>query len=557
MACDYNQHKGMILLKRVLSITLTLILLVTAFPFRTSAVTQGVNRVDAVSVANVPAEPVELDGWSLLEQPQQAQSEQQVASSYAARAMAGVATFATAQYQNLSSSQNLIEILKDVEGFRSQPYYDYGQYSIGYGCFAGHTAQEAKNKYPNGISKAGAEALLREQLKTYENEVNTYMRRIGRQPTQCQFDALVDFTYNVGGNWTRSNDYLINKYLMNPTTDLDLVRALGSWCRAGGTIQGALCSRRIRCSLMFLYGIYYLPYGNNKDSNLKVVKDSDLPYFSYCVFNGNGATLSNGKSDDINFYAKGKPYGSLPKPSKSNFTFDGWIRSDGSLLTEKSEVKGNISVKARWKVGGGSSTPSGSGSSGGSGTNPSPSGKVPFRDVSAGSWYYSAVEYVYTKGYMNGMGDNLFNPEGTMTRAMLVTVLYRLAGQPAAGSDAGFQDVNSSHYFYKAVCWAKAHGVVIGVTAKEFRPNDLITRQQIAAIFYRYYVNYLGKTAQNSGSLASFQDRDSISEYAKDAMAWAVGVGLMKGMTANTLNPGGNATRAQAATIIERFSKMI
>ena len=147
-----------------------------------------------------------------------------------------------------------------------------------------------------------------------------------------------------------------------------------------------------------------------------------------------------------------------------------------------------------------------------------------------------------------------FAPETEMTRSMLVTVLWRLAGQPAAASGIDFTDVAAGQWYSDAVKWASANGVVNGMTANTFGVSGNITREQMAAMLYRY-AQYAGLDTTASVDLSIYKDSGDISAYAEDAMAWAVANGLIGGMTADTLVPGGNATRAQVATILVRFAE--
>ena len=171
-----------------------------------------------------------------------------------------------------------------------------------------------------------------------------------------------------------------------------------------------------------------------------------------------------------------------------------------------------------------------------------------FADVADDAWYADAVRYVYEKGMMNGTSSTTFSPNETTTRAMIVTMLHRLENEPTA-SAAGFTDVASNTYYANAVAWAAANGVVTGVSETSFAPNDAITREQLAAILYRY-AELKGYNVSASGSLSGYTDASQISSYATTAMQWANSTGLITGKTSTTLSPKGNATRAEVATIL-------
>lgn len=176
----------------------------------------------------------------------------------------------------------------------------------------------------------------------------------------------------------------------------------------------------------------------------------------------------------------------------------------------------------------------------------------PFRDVPDEAWYYAAVEYVNENGLMNGIADDLFAPDDTLTRAMLVTILWRMDGEPAVNYLMSFGDVADGAWYAEAVRWAASEGIVTGVSESEFAPNANITREQMAAILYRY-AEYKDYDTGASGSLSAFADASSVSAYAQEAMAWAVGESLINGVSADTIQPQGNATRAQVAKVLMLF----
>ncbi len=177
----------------------------------------------------------------------------------------------------------------------------------------------------------------------------------------------------------------------------------------------------------------------------------------------------------------------------------------------------------------------------------------PFTDVGKADWYYGAVEFAVSEGLFNGVSDTSFAPNANINRAMLVTVLYRYADQPEAFGECEFSDVSVGEYYEKAVVWAKEKGIVNGITETEYKPLNDLTREQLATILYRFAANYQKLDTSTKGDMSKFTDADKISSYAADAMSWAVGEGLISGMTATELYPQGTATRAQVATILMRF----
>ena len=177
---------------------------------------------------------------------------------------------------------------------------------------------------------------------------------------------------------------------------------------------------------------------------------------------------------------------------------------------------------------------------------------LPFPDVTEGDWFYDAVRYAYENGLMDGVGDNLFAPNSDTTRAQLVTILYRLEGQPAPSGDSGFSDVAAGTWYTDAVAWAAENGIVNGVSETEFAPGKDITREQLATILFRY-AEAKGYDVSARVDLSAYPDANQIQSYAAESVAWAVAEGLIQGFEDNTLRPAGNATRAQIATILMRF----
>lgn len=180
----------------------------------------------------------------------------------------------------------------------------------------------------------------------------------------------------------------------------------------------------------------------------------------------------------------------------------------------------------------------------------------PFADVDELDWFYDAVVYVYNEGMMDGISATQFAPNSNLTRGMVVTMLYRLEGEPRVTGSSGFDDVASGAWYADAVTWAAENGIVNGVSDAEFAPNDNITREQLAAILYRY-AEHNDYDVSGRDDLSEFTDRDIISGYALDAMRWAVDEGLITGVTDTTIEPLGTATRAQAATMFMRFMSTV
>lgn len=248
--------------------------------------------------------------------------------------------------------------------------------------------------------------------------------------------------------------------------------------------------------------------------------------------NGGGSMqairAARGKTLDLSAYT----------PMRDGYDFGGWY-ADKDLTQRITEIKlsGSKTVYADWKK------------------REPDAVKNPFADVNAGDWFYRDVLFSYEKGLMSGMDAAAFAPYANTTRAQIAVIFYRMEGSPAVEGENSFADVvrgSGTAWFYDAVTWAQQNGIMGGYDNSSFAPNDPITREQLAAIFYRY-AQYKGyDTTQGGMAIREFGDYESISDYAMSAMAWAVNTGLVKG-DSNLLYPNGTATRAEIAAMLHRF----
>ncbi len=223
-------------------------------------------------------------------------------------------------------------------------------------------------------------------------------------------------------------------------------------------------------------------------------------------------------------------------PTWRGHTFIGWY-TERSLMNKVSGVylTKDMTVYALWRVD----------------ENPN-TGANPFTDVSEKDWFYGDVMFVYENGLMLGTSKTLFSPHGTATRGMMATILWRMEGSPAPKGKNSFTDVEAGKWYADAITWTAENGIFAGYGKDKFGPDDPITREQLAAIFYRY-ADYKGYDLTVKGNLDKFKDSDKITDYAKTAMGWAVGSGLVKGKSGNLLDPQGTATRAEIAAMLHRF----
>jgi len=229
---------------------------------------------------------------------------------------------------------------------------------------------------------------------------------------------------------------------------------------------------------------------------------------------------------------------------KNGYEFAGWY-ADKALTEKVTSVKltKNMTVYAKWTeipvddepCDGGANCP----------TNY-------FTDVDQSQWYHEGIDFVVENDMMKGVGNNKFDPHGVTSRAMIVTILYRLEGEPAVSGENPFSDVANGTWYTDAVIWAEANGIVNGYGDGKFGPNDDITREQMAKIMYNY-AEYKGYDVSARASLASFSDAGKISSWATEEMQWAVAIGLINGMGDGTVAPQGDAERCQVAAIFMRF----
>lgn len=183
---------------------------------------------------------------------------------------------------------------------------------------------------------------------------------------------------------------------------------------------------------------------------------------------------------------------------------------------------------------------------------------MPFTDLIGSDWYYPAVQFTYEKKLLNGVSADHFAPGAPVTRAMLATILYRLAGEPSTdGSGGTFSDVDKSMWYEAGIKWGSATGIVNGMGNGIFEPNTNVTREQFAVMLYRYATEYKKLNGDKTGDLNRFKDHAAISVWSEKGLSWAVGAGILNGDTSGKLNPGGSASRAEAAAMLQRFSKLI
>ena len=303
----------------------------------------------------------------------------------------------------------------------------------------------------------------------------------------------------------------------------------------------------------------------------------DLQYNTTVTFDANGGSVTP-RSMIVNA-ADGK-LTSLPTPTRRDYNFQGWFTKDGAQITTETVFEADTTVYARWSIQSSAllptwqewelidkiveankkkdeveeptevKEPTESEPTETEPEAPAAPWNNPFTDVSETDPFYEAVKFAYENGYMNGMSDDTFAPNDSLTRAMLVTVLYRAAGSPVVEDANPFADVAEDAWYHNAVVWAKSIGLVNGISATEFAPEDELTREQLVTIFYRY-ATFLGYDVSEGEdtNILSCEDFDAIAEYAIPALQWACGAGLIESVDGNLL-PQDNATRALVAVVL-------
>ena len=366
----------------------------------------------------------------------------------------------------LKTSEACIQFIKDHEGFSKFAYWDYGQWTIGYGTRC------EKNEFPDGITEEEADQRLRLMLVDFEKMVDDVLDASPLVHTQSQYDAMISFTFNLGPQWINPKYNIYQYFVYGGYTEMEFVNTMGRWLSSSSEVVDGLARRRIDEADMYLNGVYRL----GSTAYVRV------------VFNAMGGEAE----EDYVYYKTGTSLGTLPNAYRTGHYFTGWYDralSGGTRYTPETAApaRGNITLYARWETTG-----------------------LPYQDISRDAWYFEAV------------------------------------------SEAPFTDVAAADWFADAVAWAYENGVVKGMSATSFAPLQEITREQLAVMLLRY-ADLCGYDTSARASLKDFADAAKVSDYAADAMQWAVANGILNGTDGKRLDPAGSATRAQCAAMLVRF----
>ena len=294
---------------------------------------------------------------------------------------------------------------------------------------------------------------------------------------------------------------------------------------------------------------YDEPYSITIDTSASYAEIPANGTDDYCIVSHSAEEGGSVSAQDGSIVSSGSEV-TLTAQADSGYHFTSWLvngKYAGNQNPAQFTITADTDIMACF-----AKNSSGGSSSGSNPVTPPEETTPTFGDVDEDDWFAQAVSYVADEGLMQGTGEDTFSPDATTTRGMIVTILYQLEGKPAV-SGASFSDVSSGDYYADAVAWAAQLGLVSGYGNGQFGPNDAITREQTAAILYAY-AQYKGWVEdQGDATLEGFQDQAQVSDYAVEALAWAVDAGLISGTSQDTLSPAGSATRAQAAVMLMHF----
>ncbi len=438
----------------------------------------------------------------------------------------------------LKISEQGIQFIKDHEGFIANPVWDYAQYSIGYG--SRYDPENSPIPISAPITEEEADYLLRSMLASFEAIVDKLLSQGTVEHTQAQYDAIISFTYNLGQQWMQSDLKTYQYILFGGCTEMEFVNTLGSWCKAGGSILPGLCRRRIDEANLYLNGDYTL--GSKK--------------YVCIIYNGAKGTVSR----QYSYYLPGESLGTMPTATRDGYRLTGWYDklTGGTQYTSDTIAPsaGVLTLYAHWEEGTPDPTTPTEPAEPTEPTEPAeptePTKPTPaFKDVSTDAWYYEWVMQAVEAGLFGGVSETEFEPDSPMTRAMLVTVLYRYDGEQAVSSKAPFADMEAGQWYSDAVDWAYENGIVNGISPTRFGVDEYVTREQLTTMLYRFAA-YRGYDTTARKDLSAFTDASRVLEYALEAMQWACAEGIVSG-DGSYLLPQGNATRAHCAKMMTVF----
>ena len=459
----------------------------------------------------------------------------------------------------VKTSDEGIAFIKLHEGFCKYAVWDVSQWTVGYGtrCGVKRDGSDVPDEWKEGgrgITEEEADFLFRTMLaEQFEPVVDRVFAKSPRKYTQAQYDAMVDFSFNLGTSWASSGYNLYRLLVSGDFTEMEFVNVLGRWCNVSGKPSNGTARRRISEANMFFNNQYV----RNSTAYLRI---------TYNTQDGDCDT-------DYYYYKTGVALGELPTATRDGYTFMGWYTAANGAGTRYTPstlacTERNITVYAYWVEGEATKPtepPTQPPTEPVEPTEPTdPPTQAPtepeeptepgwFVDVPKGVWYYNGVKTAVELGVFNGISSTQFAPDATMTRAMMVTALYNLRGKPETTATTPFEDVAQGQWYSKPVAWAYENGLVTGISETEFDLNSEITREQLATLLFRYAEKFDASTDMTArADLTSFDDWGQVHSFALEGLQWAVAHGFIKGIS-NNLVPEGNAPRAQCAVLLTRY----
>ena len=435
----------------------------------------------------------------------------------------------TPQSGNLEASETLVKLIKGWEGFSPTAFRDGASWSIGYGMHG--------TNLPSYMTEPEADAQLRRELRSNGAKLNTYLQSVGFTPTQGQFDALLDLTYNVGPNWMGSCRLATAiEEGLSGYTDAEIADFFGVWCHVDGTVLDQLLERRLHNIAIFLYGDY---------------TGEEARRFVTVRFNEGSGQIER----DIAFYLKGEPYGELPVATKRGATLLGWQKSDGNMLQPTDIASEDIRVKAVWYDSmyppetGTRTTPTDptTPTSAAQPTDPTlpltliepTQSAVTFSDAREGDWFYSYVSALSAEGVINGYPDGSFRPQGSVTLAEALKLILLASGYEEQAPEGG-------HWAGGYLRFAQEKGFLDPADAGS--PDGPITRLLVARI---------------AAAALNLPDDTTVSPFV-DTVDGAVlalySAGIVEGSYVNNIpvfKPGDGLTRAEVSAIVWRIRELV
>lgn len=438
-----------------------------------------------------------------------------------------------------SPSEEIVAFIKRHEGFRATAYWDYSQYTIGYGTKA--TEEEYRTQRP--ITEHEADRRLRIELAVETRQILDYANSTYSVLTQQIFDSLLSFTFNLGTVWFYNSN--LARMLMNGFwnySDLYIVNCFVPWSHAGGEFLPSLGQRRLNEAKVFV----------NRDYTGTSTYD-----FCYLKIMLNGGTTEGGNT--VYAFRKGEPYGELPTVTLDGRTDGYWIkRSDGKLLRPEDIVTSNEIVDIVWE--GDLPDPDTD-----EGDEPPEEPRIfqtdlPFYDITYDDWFYPSVRDALAVGLVSGYPDSTFRPNNTITRAEFITMLANFAQADCTGMAVEvFEDVPADEWYAEPIGWGYTIGIAGGTSETTFEPETPISRQDMASLLARY-LDLIGFPLPELNEPAEFADADEIADYALENVLAMQRAGILSGYDEGgvlSFRPRDSATRAEVCTMYCNILEMM